>query len=421
MAIEPAASETPDPTAGPGAAAHDEGDPPRRAPLLVAFEPRWLRRSLLLVFVGIIMFQVVMWSWEALAHFAFLILLAWLIAVAFDPIVTYFAARGMRRGLATGLVLLVVGLIAAAFIGAFGSLMVAQITTLIENLPQFIKDMINWVNDVFNTNFDPTKLNELLNLTPQQIAQYLSTWAGGLFGVVSGTLGFVFEALTVVVFAFYLSADAPRIKRTIAGWLPHDSQRIFINVWDISVRKAGGFVISKLALAVVSAIAHSVFFWAINVPYWLPLGIFAGVVGQFIPTIGTYIGVALPALIAAFEDPWDVVWIIAFATVYQQIENYIFTPKMSRATMDIHAGLALAAVFIGAALFGPIGAIIGIPLVAIVLAVVETYVARYELAPDLAERDAAGGFGDARKREKTKADSQSQASAPDAVADSAED
>jgi len=321
--------------------------------------------------------------------------------VAFDPIVGYFAARGMRRGLATGLVLLVVGILVAAFVGAFGSLMVAQMTTLIENLPQFIKDLINWINDVFNTNFDPTRLNELLNLTPQQIAQYLSTWAGGLFGVVSGTLGFVFEALTVVVFAFYLSADAPRIKRTIAGWLPHDSQRIFINVWDISVRKAGGFVISKLALAVVSAVAHSVFFWAINIPYWLPLGIFAGVVGQFIPTIGTYIGVILPALIAAFEDPWDVIWIIAFATVYQQIENYIFTPRMSRATMDIHAGLALAAVFIGAALFGPIGAIIGIPLVAIVLAVVETYVARYELAPDLAERDAAGGFGDARRKAKS--------------------
>jgi predicted PurR-regulated permease PerM len=68
--------------------------------------------------------------------------------------------------------------------------------------------------------------------------------------------------------------------------------------------------------------------------------------------------------------------------------------------MDIHAGLALASVFIGAALFGPIGAIIGIPLMAIVLAVVETYVARYELAPDLAERDAAGGFGDARRKPK---------------------
>ena len=363
---------------------------------MVALDPRWLRRSLLLIFAAIIGFQVVRWAWEALAHFAFLILLAWLIAIAFDPIVSYLAARGMRRGLATGIVLVVVGLVSAGFVALFGSVMVAQITTLIENLPQLIQDWVAWINAVFKTNLDPTQLNELLNLTPQQIAEYASAWAGGLLGVVSGTLGFAFELLTVIVFAFYLSADAPRIKRTIAGWLRHEQQRIFMNVWDISVRKAGGFVISKLALATVSAIAHAAFFWAIDVPYWLPLGLFAGVVSQFIPTIGTYVGVALPALIAVYADPWDVLWIVLFATVYQQIENYVFTPRMSRATMDIHSGLALAAVFIGAALFGPIGALIGIPLMAIVLAIVETYGSRYELAPELAERNAAGGFGDPR-------------------------
>ena len=68
------------------------------------------------------------------------------------------------------------------------------------------------------------------------------------------------------------------------------------------------------------------FFYLIDIPYWLPMGIFAGVVSQFIPTIGTYIGVALPALFGAFDDPIDVLWIILFATVYQQIENYVFTP-----------------------------------------------------------------------------------------------
>ena len=54
--------------------------------------------------------------------------------------------------------------------------------------------------------------------------------------------------------------------------------------------------------------------------------------------------------------------------------------------MDINSGVALAAVFVGAALFGPIGAIIGIPLVAIIIAVIETYGRRYELHPDLDER-----------------------------------
>ena len=82
-----------------------------------------------------------------------------------------------------------------------------------------------------------------------------------------------------------------------------------------------------------------------------------------------------------FTDPLDVLWIVIFATVYQQIENYVFTPRISTKTMDINSGVALASVFVGAALFGPIGAIIGIPLAAIVIAVVEAYGQRYEIHP----------------------------------------
>jgi predicted PurR-regulated permease PerM len=140
-------------------------------------------------------------------------------------------------------------------------------------------------------------------------------------------------------------------------------------------------------LAAISAVAHGAFFWVIGVPFWLPLGIVAGVVGQFIPTIGTYVGVLLPCLFAATSKPVNVLYIVVFATIYQQIENYVLTPRISRRTMDIHPAVALAAVFIGAALFGPVGAIIGIPVTAAVLSIVETFHHRYELHPELAALD----------------------------------
>ena len=194
------------------------------------------------------------------------------------------------------------------------------------------------------------------------------------------------QALTVIVFSFYFSAEAPRIRRVVGSWLPQRHQKVFLTVWDIAVVKTGGFVVSKVVLATMSAFFHSLFFYLIDIPYWLPMGIFAGVVSQFIPTIGTYIGVAIPAVFAAFNDPWDVVWIIAFATVYQQIESYVFTPRVSRATMDVHPAIALGSVFVGVALFGAIGAIIGIPMAAAIIAVIETYGQRYELVPELRAR-----------------------------------
>ncbi len=352
----------------------------------IALEPRYLKRAIFMILVGVIIFQIVTWSFALLAGFLFNLLLAWLLAISIDPLVTGLASRGMRRGVATSIV--AVGGIAliGGFIALFGGALANQIADLIIALPLLVLDLAEWFNGTFDANINPVELTANLNLTSEQITSIASSLAGGIFGVVFSVISVVFSLLTILVFSFYFSADAPRIKRFIAGWLPHGRQLVFINVWDISVRKAGGFVISKFALAVLSSAAHVGFFYLIDVPYWLPMGIFAGLVSQFIPTIGTYLGVIVPGLFAAFEQPLDVLWIAIFATVYQQIENYVFTPRISTATMDINSGVALGAVFVGAALFGPIGAIIGIPVAAIIIAVFEAYGQRYELHPEVEER-----------------------------------
>ena len=357
--------------------------PPGATPLLVAFDPSWLRRTLFVVVAAVIALQIVNWGWSLLSHFLFNLLLAWLIAISFDPVVTWLAGRGLRRGAATALVAVVTLALIGAFIAMFGGILAAQMTELVLALPTLVLDIVDWVNGTFDARIDPVEITNNLNLTSAQITELASSLAGGILGVVAGIVGAVFDFVAVLVFSFYFSADSPRIKRFIASWLKPARQIVFIQIWDISVQKAGGFVISKLALATISSIFHTGFFYVIDIPYWLPMGIFAGIVSQFIPTIGTYIGVALPALFAAFDAPIDILWIALFATVYQQVENYVFTPRISNKTMDINSGVALASVFVGAALFGPIGAIIGIPLAAIIIAITEAYGQRYELHPDV--------------------------------------
>ena len=360
--------------------------PPPTSPVLVAADSRWIRKVLIMGVIAIIALQVVNYAWGLLGGFLFNLLLAWLVAISFDPLVSYLARRGMRRGLATAVVAVSVLLLLGLFIAVFGGVLATQMVELVQALPGLALNITDWVNRTFHTSIDPVELLSNLNLTAQQITDIASQLAGGILVVFTSVVGLIFDLVTVIVFSFYFSADSPRIKRWIAGRLKPSRQVVFINVWDISVQKAGGFVISKLALATLSSVFHCLFFWIIDIPYWLPMGIFAGVVSQFIPTIGTYIGVALPALFAVFEEPIDVLWIVIFATVYQQIENYVLTPRISTRTMDINSGVALASVFIGAALFGPIGAIIGIPLAAIVIAVFEAYTQRYEVAPEVDAR-----------------------------------
>ena len=371
----------------PDVRAGDSPEPaPRRSVQMVALDPRFLRRTIVIILVAVLLFQILEWTALRLAGFLFNILLAWLLAISFDPLVTGLARRGMPRALATTIVALGVTAAVALFLFLFGGALANQAAALVLSFPFLVLDIVEWLNGTFDAGINPADITANLSLTTQQVADIAGSLAGGIIGVVASVFGVLFSFVTILVFSFYFSAASPSIKRFIASWLPQDRQLVFMDVWDISVRKAGGFVISRLALAVISSAAHAFFFWIIDVPYWLPMGIFAGFVSQFIPTVGTYIGIIVPALFAAFENPWNVLWIVIFATIYQQIENYIFTPRISSSTMDINSGVALAAVFVGAALFGPIGAIIGIPLVAIIIAVIETYGRRYELHPDLDER-----------------------------------
>ena len=185
------------------------------------------------------------------------------------------------------------------------------------------------------------------------------------------------------MFAFYFAAEAPQIKKTVGSWLPAKQQVVFTTVWQVATEKTGGFVISRVILAVLNATFTSVFLLLIDVPYWLPLGLFTGLVSQFVPTVGSYIGGIIPAIVAVVNDPKDGLFVVIFVLIYQQIENYLFTPRISSLTMDIHPAVAFASVIVFAGFFGAIGALIGVPIAAAIISIIQTYGKRYELIPEL--------------------------------------
>ncbi len=387
----------------------------------VAISPANTRRTAFIIIVAIVLLWIATWAFQATGSFLLLLLLAWLLSIAMEPVVLLMTKRGMKRGLATGLTMLAMLVVFGALGEMFGSVFVSQLSDLGTQLPSAITSAINWVNSTFQTSFDIAQIQKTLDLTPDKLGELAGRYGGGILGVFGSVLTFLFDALTILVFAYYFSADSPKLRQAIGSWLPQRFQRVFITVWTISVEKTGGYVVSKLVLASLSAVFHVAFFWFIDVPFWLPLGIFAGIVGQFIPTIGTYIGVVLPALFALLTAPINAVWIAIFATIYQQIENYVFTPKISRRTMDVHPAIALGSVIAGAALLGPIGALIGIPIAAVSLSILDTFTHRHELLPELAklkdEDDEEEGRKSGKERRRSRKENGSGSAAANSDAD----
>ena len=344
---------------------------------------RFIQRSIITVLVIVIFFQLVEWAFNKSKDFLFLILLAWLIGIAITPIVEKLTKYGIKRGLSTFLVLLILVGLVVGFIASFGQLLASQLASLITQIPSLIEGFSEWLNKSFDLNLSSANIEESLNISNSQIAQFAQNIAGGIFGLVTSIVGFLFNIFTLLLFAYYFASETPKIRRSIASWLPAKQQLVFTTVWKVATEKTGGFVISRVILAAINSVFTSVFLLVIEVPYWLPLGLFTGIISQFIPTIGSYLGGLIPAIVALVNEPVDGLLVVIFVTIYQQIENYVLTPRISSMTMNIHPAVAFASVIVFASFFGPIGALIGVPIAAAVIALIQTYGKRYELIDEL--------------------------------------
>jgi predicted PurR-regulated permease PerM len=327
-------------------------------------------------------YQLALWLFGHLRGFLGLVFLAWLFAVSIEPVVDALARRGLRRGVATGAVMFGLVVAVVGFVAVFGALLVDQLAQLVSTLPAAVSDVVLWINRTFDTTFEPADIVVSLQLTPARVQQLVQDLAPGVVGILSSLVGLVFEALTFLLFAYYMSAQGPALRATVSTWFPPRQQRVIATVWEIAVEKTGGYVVSRLVLAALNAFFTGIFLWAIGVPFWLPLAIWTGIVSQFIPTVGTYLAIALPALIALSDQPIDAVWVVVFGTVYQQVENYLIGPRITARTVAVHPAVAVGAVIAGAALFGPMGALVAIPVVAAVQAVIETYGHGYDLVQE---------------------------------------
>jgi predicted PurR-regulated permease PerM len=343
--------------------------------------PRWLPRAVVLVLTLYATFQLGTWAFHQLTGLLINILIAFFLALAIEPAVSWMASRGMRRGLATGLVFLGVMIAAAGFVTLLGSMLAGQIIKIVEDFPDYLDSVINWVNTHFNTDLKRVDVQEGL-LRSDWLRNYVQNSATGVLDVSAQVLGGLFQLLTITLFSFYFAADGPRLRRAICSVLPPARQAEVLRAWEIAVDKTGGYIYSRGLMALISGIAHYILLEALGVPYAPVLAVWVGLVSQFIPTIGTYLAGALPMLIAFTVDPWYALWVLVFVVIYQQFENYVLQPKLTSKTVDIHPAVAFGSVIAGTALLGAVGALIAIPAVATLQAFLGAYVKRYAVTDD---------------------------------------
>jgi predicted PurR-regulated permease PerM len=137
-------------------------------------------------------------------------------------------------------------------------------------------------------------------------------------------------------------------------------------------REVGGtvwrFLYGQVLIASILTIFHLVGFYIIKLPLWWAAGLIVGAL-TIVPYFGFLVGAALASLIALLAGGglWDVVALLIVMALAQALEGLYLTPKILGRELNLNPLLVFAAVLVGLLFFGPLGAFLAAPALAVAL------------------------------------------------------
>jgi predicted PurR-regulated permease PerM len=210
------------------------------------------------------------------------------------------------------------------------------------------------------------RVTATLRSQASRLPTVLNRAAGGLESVTVGVFRRLFELITVLTLAFFLLIDGPRIADFGFRTLGPERERRARALANDAARAVGGYVVGAIAIAVLAGVVSFAMMTALGLPFAIPLAVLMAFLA-LIPLVGSAIGALPIAAVAALHSfPTALIVWVVFFIVYQQVESRVLGPWVYRRTVAVHPLLAIVAVLAGASLQGILGALLAIPVAAIV-------------------------------------------------------
>ena len=297
-----------------------------------------------------------------------------LIAVAvvylLNPLVSALERRGVARVAGAGIVYLLFLCIVALVVSLLVPLVTRQVSSVIDHFPDYLADGQALVRDVAarfgqepTFQLDADHVRDWLSAgeNRQAVTRYLTGLRSVTNSVISGLIIIVLGP----VMAFYLLVDLPRLNGGAMALIPPGRREEIRGLMDRIAQAVGGFFRGQLLVALFVGVASSIGLWAIGLPFWLLVGIVAGIF-NLVPLVGPFIGGGLAVIIALVSgEPLTAVWAALVLLVVQQIDNHLISPNVMGRTVQLHPVVVMLALLVGASVAGLFGMLVIVPLVAV--------------------------------------------------------
>jgi predicted PurR-regulated permease PerM len=276
---------------------------------------------------------------------------------------------------------------AVAVVGSLGALVllgwilvppvVTQTQQLITALPEFIK---TWEAGLDNLAIRFPFLKEAIGTGDNRIITAVYERVSSMFGdVVPRVFGLVHAAIDVFavgVMGIYLALHPALYREWLIALFPPIHRDLVRDVLGDLGNSLRAYIVGQLTAMGVLAALTAVGLWALGVPFWLPFGIFTGLVA-IVPFFGTLLSTILPALFVLSGPPWNgmtgfshAMLVILLGVVVHLFEGNIVAPLVMSKKVDLPPVLTIMSVLVMGKILGPLGLIVAVPTLAAIMVIV---------------------------------------------------
>jgi predicted PurR-regulated permease PerM len=244
-------------------------------------------------------------------------------------------------------------------------------------VPGYYQSLREWM--VHDPNQWIVRLSEFLPATlpgleqAQQTGQEMLTSAGQAMGYVASLSNAIFSALAVLLLAFHWTIDGPRTIQSLLLLVPKGQRESISELISAMENKVGFYIAGQGLLCLIIGILALVAYVLIGLPNALVLALVAGVM-EAIPMVGPLLGAIPAAVIALSIAPSKLVWVLIATLVIQQVENSLLVPRVMRKAVGVNPFVSLLAIFAFSSLFGVAGALMAIPIAAMIQLLLDRFV-----------------------------------------------
>ncbi len=283
---------------------------------------------------------------------------ALLVMAVLNPFVTKLSSWRIPRGLSVLISYIL-------FFGVIGGVVALVLPPLIDQTTNFANSLPGYIA---NSGINPAISGQLVDELLGQVGKIPEQTVKFSLSVFSNVLAI----FTVLVFAFYMLLSRAKLDEQLAGIVGEEREAGIARILNKLEERLGGWARGQFGLMLIVGTLNFIALSILHIPFALPLAILAGIL-EIVPFIGPIIA-AIPAVIIGFGiSPFAGFGVVAVAFLIQQLENYVFVPKIMEKSVGVSPIITLMALAIGQRFAGVVGMIISVPLVITLHVVIQEY------------------------------------------------